>query len=153
MNCYELLVIFAIIGFATCGVVPASNKTLCQEHREREQKSSNVAKLVPECDENGDYKPKACYGESVNGKPFCICFAKNGDVVKSPSRNTAACACYVEQHEATKPPLRKGAFKPSCEKDGTYSKKQCHSSTGMCWCSLPDGKRKTEPSREEVKCA
>ncbi|RWS19037.1 putative nidogen 1-like protein [Leptotrombidium deliense] len=45
-----------------------------------------------------------------------------------------------------------GAYVPVCEDDGTYSKLQCHSSTGMCWCSIPDGKRITEPIRETPIC-
>ncbi|RWS20195.1 putative nidogen 1-like protein [Leptotrombidium deliense] len=47
---------------------------------------------------------------------------------------------------------RPGAYVPACEDDGTYSKLQCHSSTGMCWCSNPDGKRITEPIRETPIC-
>ena len=27
-----------------------------------------------------------------------------------------------------------GRFTPKCEEDGTYKKKQCHSSAGYCWC-------------------
>ena len=27
-----------------------------------------------------------------------------------------------------------GAFVPSCKKDGSYNEKQCHGSTGHCWC-------------------
>ena len=32
-----------------------------------------------------------------------------------------------------------GHFTPDCNPDGTYSKKQCHGSTGFCWCANPDG--------------
>lgn len=28
----------------------------------------------------------------------------------------------------------RGAFTPQCRDDGFYEKKQCHSSTGYCWC-------------------
>ena len=27
-----------------------------------------------------------------------------------------------------------GTFSPTCEEDGSYAKKQCHGSTGYCWC-------------------
>ena len=27
-----------------------------------------------------------------------------------------------------------GAFKPQCKADGSYEEKQCHGSTGYCWC-------------------
>ena len=27
-----------------------------------------------------------------------------------------------------------GSFVPRCKSDGAYEKKQCHGSTGDCWC-------------------
>lgn len=30
------------------------------------------------------------------------------------------------------PPI--GRFVPSCKGDGSYEEKQCHGSTGFCWC-------------------
>lgn len=27
-----------------------------------------------------------------------------------------------------------GAFVPKCDEEGYYEKKQCHASTGYCWC-------------------
>ena len=27
-----------------------------------------------------------------------------------------------------------GAFKPDCDTSGNYKSKQCHGSTGYCWC-------------------
>ena len=32
-----------------------------------------------------------------------------------------------------------GVFLPKCESNGDWSAMQCHSSTGNCWCSKPDG--------------
>lgn len=31
-----------------------------------------------------------------------------------------------------------GSFAPQCEKDGSFSSVQCHSSTGYCWCVATD---------------
>nr|XP_023667891.1 SPARC-related modular calcium-binding protein 1-like isoform X1 [Paramormyrops kingsleyae]XP_023667892.1 SPARC-related modular calcium-binding protein 1-like isoform X1 [Paramormyrops kingsleyae] len=31
-------------------------------------------------------------------------------------------------------------FVPECSEEGTYLQVQCHSQTGYCWCSTPDGK-------------
>ncbi|RWS18678.1 HLA class II histocompatibility antigen gamma chain-like isoform X2, partial [Leptotrombidium deliense] len=45
-----------------------------------------------------------------------------------------------------------GAFEPKCEDDGSYKKLQCHGSTGACWCSHPNGDKKTEPTREKITC-
>ena len=30
-----------------------------------------------------------------------------------------------------------GSSVPRCKSDGTYEEKQCHSSTGYCWCVEP----------------
>ncbi|RWS18331.1 putative neurotoxin LTDF S-18-like protein, partial [Leptotrombidium deliense] len=123
---------------------------MCQEHRERELNATVVAKLVPQCDVNGDYVALACY-DGDGGAKFCSCFTKKGEIAKSPSQNVKRCECYIKKHEATHPP-KLGAFEPNCEEDGGYSKQQCHGSTGMCWCSHPDGKKKTETSRANVTC-
>tara|TARA_B100001094_G_scaffold17594_1_gene15137 strand:+ start:12948 stop:13292 length:345 start_codon:yes stop_codon:yes gene_type:complete len=40
-----------------------------------------------------------------------------------------------------------GVFLPQCNKDGGFLQKQCHSSTGFCWCSDVNGKRLSEPVR------
>lgn len=34
-----------------------------------------------------------------------------------------------------------GAYRPQCTPDGLYEKKQCHGSTGYCWCVTPRGVR------------
>ena len=47
--------------------------------------------------------------------------------------------CQRKRKELETGPVSLGAFKPKCEKDGTYSRIQCHGSTGLCWCSSPDG--------------
>nr|XP_015196144.1 PREDICTED: uncharacterized protein LOC102688086 [Lepisosteus oculatus] len=33
-----------------------------------------------------------------------------------------------------------GVFVPECTEEGTFLQVQCHSQTGYCWCSTPDGK-------------
>ena len=40
-----------------------------------------------------------------------------------------------------------GSFVPQCNKDGGFLQKQCHSSTGFCWCSDVNGKRLSEQVR------
>ena len=50
-----------------------------------------------------------------------------------------------------------GADAPECNDDGTYKAKQCHSSTGYCWCvdsktgNEIDGTKKG-PSEGAVSC-
>ena len=41
--------------------------------------------------------------------------------------------CQKKKQEAEKlPPV--GHFVPQCKSDGSFKKKQCHPSTGQCWC-------------------
>jgi hypothetical protein len=46
--------------------------------------------------------------------------------------------CQIAALDASRIP-RRGAYIPKCEADGSFSKTQCHSSTGMCWCVREDG--------------
>ncbi|RWS01905.1 putative neurotoxin LTDF S-18-like protein [Dinothrombium tinctorium] len=151
MNYFAFFVFLALCGAVFCNPTTARSKSDCEEHRERELKSTVVAKVVPECDEEGNYKPKACYDNSTSGKPFCLCYSKDGQVVHQPSRNIEECNCFVEKYHGENPP-RVGAFIPACKPNGHYEKKQCHGSTGMCWCAHLNGEKKTEPSRENVTC-
>ncbi|RWS19513.1 putative neurotoxin LTDF S-18-like protein, partial [Leptotrombidium deliense] len=84
MNCFEVIILFCLIGATVANVVPSQSKTVCQAHRERELNATVVAKLVPECDANGDYVALACY-DGDGGAKLCSCFTKNGVVAKSPS--------------------------------------------------------------------
>ena len=50
-----------------------------------------------------------------------------------------------------------GAFVPECKPDGSFQQKQCHGSTGHCWCvdtltgEEDEGTRKG-PTQGEVTC-
>ncbi|RWS09810.1 putative neurotoxin LTDF S-18-like protein [Dinothrombium tinctorium] len=154
MNYFSVFVLLAIFAAVFCNPTTPRGQTACEEHRERELKSTVVEKVVPECDKEGKYKPKACYSNSTSGKPFCFCFSKNGQVVHQPSRDIEECKCFVEKYESEHPLLKylkkgEGAFVPACKPNGHYEKKQCHAPTAMCWCSHPNGQVKTQPTREE----
>jgi hypothetical protein len=58
------------------------------------------------------------------------------EISKMPAVKTGLC------HRALKAVNRKmkGVFIPRCNKDGSYQKKQCHGSTGFCWCATSEGK-------------
>ena len=49
-----------------------------------------------------------------------------------------------------------GAFVPECKEDGSYKEKQCHGSTGHCWCVDQSGKEidgsKKGPGTGKVRC-
>ena len=63
--------------------------------------------------------------------------------------------CHVKL--ASTPKNLLGADAPECNADGTFKTKQCHSSSGYCWCVDPatgseiQGTKKG-PSEEEVEC-
>merc|ERR1712227_427647 len=49
-----------------------------------------------------------------------------------------------------------GAFIPKCNSDGTYAAKQCHGSTGYCWCVKPTTGKEISGTRRRfshVTCA
>jgi hypothetical protein len=48
-----------------------------------------------------------------------------------------------------------GTFRPRCTADAKWEPRQCHGSTGLCWCVLPDGQRVTPglPAGELDDCA
>ena len=49
-----------------------------------------------------------------------------------------------------------GAYVPQCKPDGSFEEKQCHTSTGECWCvEETDGKEiegSRKGSQQEVDC-
>lgn len=52
-------------------------------------------------------------------------------------------------------PRRKlGVYHPQCTVDGAYEAKQCHGSTGYCWCVDQDGHKiqKAVPPGTPLQC-
>jgi len=82
----------------------ATTQTACQRHHEREKNMKNPlpGRVIPICDENGNYASKQCFGESTNGKSFCSCWSKDGDIITSPSRTLETCLCHLTKYKATK---------------------------------------------------
>uniref|UniRef100_A0A1V1WBF6 Putative venom protein n=1 Tax=Superstitionia donensis TaxID=311983 RepID=A0A1V1WBF6_9SCOR len=128
-------------------VVYARDKSECELHREREQKRIGVGKLVPECEENGDYKGLQCHG----GTRFCQCWDIKGHPITPPSMFLKSCECHREKKIAEEGDII-GAFIPRCKKNGKYEKKQCWASTGTCWCVDEDGKKTSDPTRDDIDC-
>ena len=46
--------------------------------------------------------------------------------------------CQKKMQEALKLPAI-GRFVPQCKDDGSFKEKQCHASTGQCWCVDENG--------------
>ena len=52
---------------------------------------------------------------------------------------TGKSKCEKELESALASPMP-GGDTPRCDEDGSYSAKQCHSSSGYCWCVTRHGK-------------
>jgi hypothetical protein len=62
--------------------------------------------------------------------------------------------CQKARQKADSAAPQTGLFVPTCEADGSYTKKQCHASTGYCWCVDKDGVKiqETEVFSSEPQC-
>ena len=69
--------------------------------------------------------------------------------------------CVRERNEALEIARRPtfGVYIPECNTDGTYAGRQCHVTSGFCWCATPDGKpiegtpvRGKDPSCGGINC-
>ncbi|KAM8799097.1 HLA class II histocompatibility antigen gamma chain [Eudromia elegans] len=57
------------------------------------------------------------------------------------------------QVEASFGGVHPGRFRPECDENGDYLPKQCHASTGFCWCSYKNGTRiEGTETREKLDC-
>ncbi|XP_067125498.1 U24-ctenitoxin-Pn1a-like [Centruroides vittatus] len=124
-----------------------STETECEKHRKREQEHDAIGLVVPECDENGDYKGLQCHKDHT----FCQCWDKKGHALTAPSRDIKACECPRAKAEAERNAWS-GDYIPQCRKDGTYERKQCWEWKKLCWCVDKDGKELTEKTKDDVTC-
>ncbi|XP_067895206.1 uncharacterized protein nid2a isoform X2 [Heterodontus francisci] len=164
-----------------CGLpVIERPKTACEQHRERLQTEVSlrgsqplVGLHVPECDEEGNFKPLQCHGSTG----YCWCVDENGQEIPGtrtpPGSSQPRCglpatiehpktAC--EQHRErlqTEVSLRGsqpliGIHIPECDEEGNFRPLQCHGSTGYCWCVYENGQEmpgtRTPPGASQPRC-
>jgi hypothetical protein len=127
-----VLLLLQIINICFC-VTECQRKRIQALDNKNNQTNVQANVLIPECDENGDYLPLQCYGTAISGGRFCLCWDKESQVVRGPSKNIKACKCFVEQYEAAKRNIR---YFPQCEDSGFYKSLQC--SIGKWWCVDPN---------------
>ncbi|XP_062863770.1 nidogen-2 [Trichomycterus rosablanca] len=134
---------------------PERPRTQCEQHRDDVQGGAGgVGAFVPQCDDEGQYRPLQCHGSTGH----CWCVDTRGQErvgTRTPS-GTPPTDCdaperprtQCEQHRdgvrggADGLPLV-GAFVPQCDDDGQYRPLQCHGSTGHCWCVDTRGQERT----------
>uniref|UniRef100_A0A3B4DXX7 Nidogen 2a (osteonidogen) n=1 Tax=Pygocentrus nattereri TaxID=42514 RepID=A0A3B4DXX7_PYGNA len=155
-------------------VHPERPKTQCEQHRDSLQSGSGgvplVGAFVPQCDEQGRYRPQQCHGSTGH----CWCVDSRGqeragtrtppgspptncDAPVHPERPKTQCEQHRDslQSGSGGVPLV-GAFVPQCDEEGRYRPQQCHDSTGHCWCVDSRGQERagtrTPPGSPPTNC-
>ncbi|XP_072239725.1 uncharacterized protein [Leuresthes tenuis] len=147
--------------------IPLGNKTHCHYHRDKIQaaKIGMIGAYIPQCDENGEYQKHQCHGST--GHCWCVDhLGKEIPGTRTPA-GTPSVDCSKQdgrhchhQRESLKitgvsGPLI-GAYIPQCDEDGQYAPRQCHGSTGHCWCVDRSGQEKpgtrTPPGTPSLDC-
>ncbi|XP_047432393.1 nidogen-2 isoform X2 [Mugil cephalus] len=148
-------------------------KTHCEHHRDGVRTTSPegypvIGAFVPQCDAAGQYLPQQCHGSTGH----CWCVDNRGD--ERPGTRTPPGATRVDCDRPERPKTHceqrrdsvqttsadgypiAGAYVPQCDDSGQYISKQCHSSTGYCWCVDNRGEERpgtrTPPGTPSVDC-
>uniref|UniRef100_A0A4Q8K8D1 U23-Hexatoxin-Hc1a_1 n=1 Tax=Hadronyche cerberea TaxID=1107879 RepID=A0A4Q8K8D1_HADCE len=140
---------FFVICVVLVAALAVEAQTECQRQREKELAANTEIKMIPKCDENGDFEALQCF----EGSKFCMCWTPSGHHVEGPSIHIKTCDC-ISHRERQLEYTRKGmigTFVPQCKEDGTYAPLQCHGSTGLCWCADEKGNRLSEPQRNPAQ--
>ncbi|KAI5102053.1 nidogen-2 isoform X1 [Silurus meridionalis] len=155
----------------TCIVDEGRPKTQCEHHRDSVQSGVDgipmVGAFVPQCDEEGRYRPQQCHGSTGH----CWCVDSRGQErvetrtppgtppvnCETPERPKTQCEHHRDsvRGAADGLPLT-GAYVPQCDEEGKYRLQQCHGSTGHCWCVDSSGQERagtrTPPGTQSVNC-
>ncbi|XP_076151725.1 nidogen-2 [Alosa pseudoharengus] len=163
---------------------PERPKTPCEHHRHSVQGSQDgfslVGAFVPQCDEEGQYRPLQCHGSS--GHCWCVDVQgqeragtrtpagtppTNCDGPVHPERPKTQCEHHRDGAQTSQDGFSLvGAFVPECDEAGQYRPLQCHGSTGHCWCVDVQGQERAgtrappssprpncnEPERPKTQC-
>lgn len=141
----------------------------CAQERQR-LGTEMPGKFVPQCTASGKYQPKQCYGSTG----YCWCVDPEtgkelpgtrvapgrGEVTCTPAAFATSFGSVETCSEARQRagPMIPGKYIPQCTPSGDYQQKQCHGSTGFCWCVDPKtGKElpgtRVGPGKGEVQCS
>ncbi|XP_051723944.1 nidogen-2 isoform X9 [Ctenopharyngodon idella] len=152
-------------------VYPGRPKTQCEQHRDSLQSGNDgvprVGAFIPECDEEGQYRPQQCHGSTGH----CWCVDSRGQEragtrtppgtprinCDEPGRPKTQCEQHRDSLQNGNDGVpRVGAFIPQCDEEGQYRPQQCHGSTGHCWCVDSRGQERagtrTPPGTPRINC-
>jgi len=135
--------------------------TKCQDESTK-SKTVKVGSFNPACLPNGDYAPMQCHGSTG----MCWCVTSSGAEIPGtrtqPGHHHPSCVVHAELSSCESALLHVqqqnlvGSYMPQCEKNGQYSPKQCHGSTGHCWCVDSEGHEiegtRAGPGKPQPKC-
>lgn len=127
-----LIAIFAFIGH-TSGA--STGKTDCERRRlEAFQSTHNLTDLlVPFCDEHGEYLPLQCFGDIIEGRPFCACYDRDFGQIKEPSRKIVSCNCIRLHHDWEHNRELERGNEPRCNStSGEFDPVQCNATHHWC---------------------
>ncbi|KAF7704087.1 hypothetical protein HF521_021159 [Silurus meridionalis] len=142
-------------------------KTQCEHHRDSVQSGVDgipmVGAFVPQCDEEGRYRPQQCHGST--GHCWCVDSRGQERVETRTPPGTPPVNCETPERPKTQCERHKasvqdrgvpGAFLPDCDEEGQYRSQQCHGSTGHCWCVDSSGQEiagtRTPPGSPPTNC-
>ncbi|XP_068447054.1 nidogen-2 [Clinocottus analis] len=154
---------------------PERPQTHCEHHRDRAQATGQVGypvvgAHVPQCDSDGQYLQLQCHGST--GHCWCVdsrgqerpgtrtpsgTQPKDCDKPDEPERPKTHCEHHRDGVQTSGPEgHRVGAYVPQCDAAGQYLPRQCHGSSGHCWCVDGRGQERTgtrtPPGRPTVDC-
>uniref|UniRef100_A0A8C4SRN2 Nidogen 2 n=1 Tax=Erpetoichthys calabaricus TaxID=27687 RepID=A0A8C4SRN2_ERPCA len=144
--------------------VPSRLKTACEQHRdnlqaELNQRGSqpNVGAYIPQCDEEGNYRPLQCHGSTG----YCWCVDSRGQErpgTRTPPGSTLSVCVVPEttlrpktvstmcerwrssllEHYGGQPAPHH--YIPQCDDLGNFSPLQCYGDNSYCWCVDAQGR-------------
>ncbi|XP_077536565.1 U20-hexatoxin-Hi1a-like [Haemaphysalis longicornis] len=152
--------IFVLVGFVYSASVRLTD---CQQRREREQRvtrNTTSGLLVPECDANGEYLSRQCFGQAIRGPPFCACYDREFGQIKGPSRHLVACDCIRSLFEWERSRGQGRGSAPRCNTtSGEFYPVQCSDTKHWCVDTKTGVKKGAEMNGgcstdlDKVKCA
>lgn len=139
------------------------NMTDCQATSAKQNASGLIGSFVPRCEDDGSFSPLQCHSSTGH----CWCADQQGSEINGtrgrPGPSSADCQAKRQASDGqttcasaralAMARARPGAFVPQCEQDGSYKPRQCHASTGTCWCADSHGhKLPTPPGPTDEEC-